>query len=66
MSLRAVVNIFLFAVILPVIANYALARMSAASRDLWIGKASIILMIVGSFMLFSSASAAFMIIGKQN
>ncbi|KAM0349700.1 hypothetical protein ACHAPU_003529 [Fusarium lateritium] len=62
-SLRAGVNIALFTAILPFIATYALVRWSAASRDLWIGKASILLLILGSFILFLSETAAGMIVG---
>ncbi|SCV28780.1 uncharacterized protein FFB14_01998 [Fusarium fujikuroi] len=62
-SLRAGVNIALFTVILPLIATYALASWSATSRDLWIGKASIILLILGSFIIFLSETSVGMIIG---
>lgn len=62
-SLRAGVNIALFTVILPLIATYALASWSATSRDLWIGKTSIILLILGSLIIFLSETSAGMIIG---
>ncbi|SPJ87783.1 uncharacterized protein FTOL_12252 [Fusarium torulosum] len=62
-SLRAGVNISLFTVILPLIATYALASWSATSRDLWIGKTSIILLVLGSFILFFSETTMGMIIG---
>ncbi|EXL98561.1 major facilitator superfamily domain-containing protein [Fusarium oxysporum II5] len=62
-SLRAGVNIALFTVILPFIATYALVSWSAKSRDLSIGKASIILLILGSFIIFSSQTAVGMMIG---
>jgi hypothetical protein len=64
LSLRAGVNIALFTIILPSITTFALSRTSAASRDLWIGKASIVLLILGTFIMFSSETAVFMIIGK--
>ncbi|KAF9771958.1 hypothetical protein IL306_010370 [Fusarium sp. DS 682] len=64
-SLRAGVNIALFTVILPFIATYVLVSWSPTSRDLWIGKASIILLILGSFILFLSETAVGMIIGKH-
>ncbi|KAI1813575.1 major facilitator superfamily domain-containing protein [Poronia punctata] len=63
LSLRAGVNIILFTVILPLIINYALAKTHIAIRDLWIGKASIVLMTVGVFIISSSATSAFMIVG---
>ncbi|KAI1013060.1 hypothetical protein LB503_001472 [Fusarium chuoi] len=62
-SLRAGVNIALFTVILPLIATYALASWSATSRDLWIGKTSIILLILGSLIIFLSETSVGMIIG---
>lgn len=65
LSLRAGVNIALFTIILPSITTFALSRTSAASRDLWIGQASIVLLILGSCVMFSSETAVFMIIGKE-
>ncbi|KAF4343720.1 major facilitator superfamily transporter [Fusarium beomiforme] len=62
-SLRAGVNIALFTVILPFIATYMLVSWSPTSRDLWIGRASIILLVLGSFILFLSETAVGMIIG---
>ncbi|KAF5542234.1 hypothetical protein FMEXI_7569 [Fusarium mexicanum] len=62
-SLRAGVNIALFTVILPLIATYALVSWSATSRDLRIGKASIILLILGSLIIFLSETSVGMIIG---
>ncbi|KAG7414554.1 MFS efflux pump atnC [Fusarium oxysporum f. sp. rapae] len=62
-SLRAGVNIALFTVILPFIATYALVSWSATSRDLWIGKASIILLILGNLIIFLSETSVGMIIG---
>lgn len=66
LSLRAGVNIALFTIILPYIATFALSRTSAAFRDLWIAKASIILMIMGTFFISSTATPALMIIGEQH
>ena len=66
LSLRAGVNIALFTVILPYIATFALREISAASRDLWIAKASIVLMILGAFFIFLSATPTLMIIGEQH
>jgi hypothetical protein len=66
LSLRAGVNIVLYTIILPSITTYILSRTSAASRDLWIAKTSIILMILGTFVLFSSTTPALMIIGKPH
>ncbi|KAF5576061.1 hypothetical protein FPANT_11115 [Fusarium pseudoanthophilum] len=62
-SLRAGVNIALFTVILPLIATYALVSWSATSRDLWIGKTSIILLVLGSLIIFLSETSVGMIIG---
>ncbi|TGJ78963.1 hypothetical protein E0Z10_g9802 [Xylaria hypoxylon] len=63
LSLRAGVNIVLFTVILPLIINFLLAKTHAATRDLRIGQASIVLMTIGAFIIASSASATFLIIG---
>ncbi|KAI1421270.1 major facilitator superfamily domain-containing protein [Xylaria sp. FL1777] len=63
LSLRAGVNIVLFTVILPLIINFVLAKTHAATRDLWIGQASIVLMTVGGIIIASSSTATFMIIG---
>ena len=65
-SLRAGVNIALFTIILPCITTFALSRISAASRDLWIGKASIVLLVLGTFIMSSSGTAVLMLIGKQH
>ncbi|RBQ71532.1 hypothetical protein FVER53590_03151 [Fusarium verticillioides] len=62
-SLRAGVNIALFTVILPLVATYALVSWSATSRDLWIGKTSIILLVLGSLIIFLSETSVGMIIG---
>ncbi|TVY88574.1 Efflux pump, partial [Lachnellula willkommii] len=63
LSLRAAVNIALYTIILPYIATLALWRTSPASKDLWIAKASILFMVLGTFILFASATPALMIIG---
>ncbi|KAH8698674.1 P-loop containing nucleoside triphosphate hydrolase protein [Talaromyces proteolyticus] len=62
-SLRASVNIALFTIILPSITACALSGTSSASKDLWIGKASIILLFLGTVIIASSEIAAFMITG---
>ncbi|KAI1148904.1 major facilitator superfamily domain-containing protein [Nemania diffusa] len=63
LSLRAGVNIVLFTVILPLIINFLLAKTHAATRDLWIGQASIVLMTIGVFIMAASGTATFLIIG---
>ncbi|KAI1304371.1 major facilitator superfamily domain-containing protein [Xylaria venustula] len=63
LSLRAGVNIVLFTVLLPLIINFLLAKTPGATRDLWIGQASIVLMTIGVLIVALSATAPFMIIG---
>ncbi|KAJ9498436.1 hypothetical protein H2202_006123 [Exophiala xenobiotica] len=64
LSLRAAVNIALFALILPAIASFGLPRVgSAPLRDLWLARGSIIFLLLGTFVLFLSATPALMIIG---
>ncbi|KAI1360575.1 major facilitator superfamily domain-containing protein [Xylaria arbuscula] len=63
LSVRAGVNIVLFTVILPLIINYLLAKTHAATRDLWIGQASIVLMTIGVFIIAAAGTAAFLIVG---
>ncbi|KIW52719.1 hypothetical protein PV05_08343 [Exophiala xenobiotica] len=64
LSLRAAVNIALFALILPEVAAFALPRVGSASlRDLWLARGSIIFLLLGTFLLFLSATPALMIIG---
>ncbi|KAG9240674.1 major facilitator superfamily domain-containing protein [Calycina marina] len=62
-SLRASVNITLFAVILPFIMNFTLSGLSPPLRDLWIGKASVVLLVLGTSILFLSQTVFLMIIG---
>ncbi|KAI0471545.1 major facilitator superfamily domain-containing protein [Xylariaceae sp. FL0804] len=62
-SLRAGVNIALFTVILPFMINFAFKNASAPSRDLWIGKISIVLLMMGAFIMFASETAVLMCIG---
>ncbi|KAI0433319.1 major facilitator superfamily domain-containing protein [Xylaria sp. FL1042] len=63
LSLRAGVNIILFIVILPLIINFLLAKTHVATRDLWIGQVSIVLMTIGALIVAASGTATFMIIG---
>lgn len=62
--MRAGVNIVLFTVVLPLIINFLLAKTHAATRDLWIGQVSIVLMTVGVFIIAAAGTAAFLIVGK--
>jgi hypothetical protein len=64
LSLRAVVNIALFTVILPLITAFALPRMSAVGKDLFIAKASVVFMTLGTLIMFLGATSALMILGK--
>ena len=60
-------NIALFALILPEVAAFALPRVGSASlRDLWLARGSIIFLLLGTFLLFLSATPALMIIGKEH
>jgi hypothetical protein len=65
LSVRAGVNIALFTLILPAVVTITNTRTTAATRDLWIAKASIILMILGTLSLFLSTTVALMIIGNS-
>ncbi|KAK3191539.1 hypothetical protein K4F52_002354 [Lecanicillium sp. MT-2017a] len=62
-SLRAGVNIILFTAVLPALTTFVLASKNAAVKDLRIGKASIVLLALGSLILFASQAAAVMIVG---
>lgn len=70
LSLRAGVNILLFTIVLPFVVTFATFKTSAdpetsaTSKDLWIARASIILMIIGTLILSVSATPALMVIGK--
>jgi hypothetical protein len=66
LSLRAGVNISLFMIVLPYIATVVLSGATAASRDLCIEKISIVLMILGTIIMFLPATAAFIIISKHH
>lgn len=66
LSLRAGVNIVLFTAVLPYAATFALSKTSAASKDLWLAKASILLMIFGTVVLFASVTPVVMVMGKRH
>ncbi|KAK5636802.1 hypothetical protein RRF57_012514 [Xylaria bambusicola] len=63
LSVRAGVNILLFTMILPLIINFVLSNTHAATRDLWIGQVSIVLMTIGVFIVAVAATATLFIIG---
>ncbi|KAI0508435.1 major facilitator superfamily domain-containing protein [Xylaria bambusicola] len=63
LSVRAGVNILLFTVILPLVINFVLSNTHTATRDLWIGQVSIVLMTIGVFIIAVAATATFFIIG---
>lgn len=64
MSLRAAITIPLFTVILPGIVSVLLSTKPAATKDLLIGKVSIVFLTLGSFILFLANSVSTMIIGE--
>jgi hypothetical protein len=54
----------LFVAILPAITNFVLVSKQAAIKDYLIGAASVVLLTLGSFVLFLSNTATVMAIGK--
>lgn len=65
LSLRAGVNVILFALVLPLLSTFVYFRKSAILKDLWIARASIVLLGVGVSILFVSVTPAIMIAGKS-
>jgi len=64
-SLRAGVNIILFTAVLPFIVTLTYFKNSVISKDLLIGRASIILMVLGTVIIGVSSTSVLMIIGNS-
>ena len=64
-SFKSSINIILFTVILPTVINFVLASTNAASRDLWIGQVSIVLMLSGVVVMALSGTVSLLITGKD-
>lgn len=66
LSLRAAVNIALFTIVLPLMGMLVFSKKSTTSKDHWIARMSIFLLMSGTSILFLSATPPVMIIGKSN